>query len=171
MKSESMSTTKKLTLLFAFVLWLAASAVPRAQAQTFSVVHNFTGASDGANPLNGLTLDAAGNLYGTASSGGASYNGVVFKISTSGVQTGLHNFNGGTDGGNPEGGLVTDKAGNLYGTTMAGGVAGAGTVFVIPAAGKERVLYSFTGVPDGLNPEAGLVRDASGNLYGTTTAG
>jgi uncharacterized repeat protein (TIGR03803 family) len=170
MKSKSITTTNKLVLQFACVLGLTA-VIPGAQAQTFSVIHSFGGTSDGANPLNGLTIDSSGNLYGTASSGGASSNGVVFKINTSGVETVLHNFKGGSDGANPQGGLVTDKSGNLYGTTTAGGASGAGTVFVVTATGNEKVLYSFTGVPDGLDPQAGLAWDASGNLYGTTIEG
>jgi uncharacterized repeat protein (TIGR03803 family) len=169
MKSKSMSATSKLVPAFAFLLGLA--AVPRAQAQTFSVVHSFTGVSDGANPLNGLLIDGAGNLYGTTNYGGASNNGVVFKLNKSGVETVLHNFNGGTDGANPEGVLVRDKAGRLFGTTTAGGGSGAGTVFKVTEAGKESVLYSFTGATDGAVPEAGLIVDATGNLYGTTTAG
>jgi uncharacterized repeat protein (TIGR03803 family) len=170
MKTDSISFANHLLAAFALTLGLAASALP-AKAQTFTVVHNFSGISDGGNPLNGLTLDGLGNLYGTTNNGGASDNGVVFKINQSGVETVLYNFKGGTDGQNPEGGLVLDAAGNLYGTTTAGGVSGAGTIFVVTAAGKEKVLYSFTGAPDGSKPEAGVARDAAGNLYGTTTAG
>jgi uncharacterized repeat protein (TIGR03803 family) len=158
-------------LAFAFVLALAAVAIPQAQGQTFSVVHNFTGGSDGGNPLNGFTLDASGNIYGTASAGGASNYGVVFKVNTSGVETVLHSFSGGMDGANPDGFLVRDKAGNFYGTTTGGGAFGAGTVFGITATGKEAVLYSFAGGADGADPEAGLALDAAGNLYGTTIAG
>jgi uncharacterized repeat protein (TIGR03803 family) len=150
---------------------LAASAISAGQAQTFGVFHNFTGTSDGANPLNGLIGDGAGNLYGTGSYGGATSNGVVFKINMSGVVTVLHNFGGGLDGANPEGALILDKTGNLYGTTTAGGSSNAGTVFKISAAGHETVLYSFTGAADGAVPEAGLARDGAGNLYGTTTGG
>jgi uncharacterized repeat protein (TIGR03803 family) len=91
MKNKSISITNKLMPAFALVIGLGASAIPGAQAQTFSVFHNFAGSSDGANPLNGLTADGAGNLYGTASSGGAFNNGVVFKIGGS-VQSVLHNF-------------------------------------------------------------------------------
>jgi len=156
---------------FAFVVCLAAGAVPGARAQTFSVAHTFAGPSDGANPLNGLAVDASGNLYGTGSSGGASNNGVVFKMDTAGALTVLHNFKGGADGENPQGVLILDKSGNIYGTTAAGGVSGAGTVFRVTAAGRETVLYSFAGAPDGAVPDAGLARDAAGHLYGTTTAG
>jgi len=169
MKSRSISAVNEFA--FAFVLGLAASSVPAAQAQTFGVFHNFSGASDGANPLNGLVADASGNLYGTASSGGASSNGVVFQLDSAGVETVLHNFNGGADGQSPQGVLIRDKAGNLYGTTMYGGANGAGTVFRVGSTGQETVLYSFTGAADGAYPQAGLARDASGNLYGTATAG
>jgi uncharacterized repeat protein (TIGR03803 family) len=86
----------------------------------------------------------------------------------------LHNFNG-TDGSVPTGELVRDAAGNLYGTALFGGVAGCGfgcgTVFKLDKAGKETVLYSFSGGNDGGNPVSGLVRDTAGNLYGTTRYG
>lgn len=150
---------------FAFVFGIA-------QAQTFSVFHNFSGgAGDGANPLNGLVADKTGNLYGTGNQGGTSGNGAVFKITTAGVETVLYNFKGGSDGANPVGVLILDKSGNLYGTTTGGGAFGAGTVFEVNAEGHEMVLYSFKGGPDGTAPEAGLAWDAEQNLYGATTAG
>ena len=145
-------------------------AAPQASAQSFTVIHNFTGGSDGANPLGGFFI-AGGELYGTASSGGSSGVGVVFRLNTSGEETVLHEFSGGTDGANPQGRLVMDKAGNFYGTTNTGGVSNAGTVFKVTRKGVETVLYSFTGKPDGANPVAGLAIDKAGNLYGTTTAG
>lgn len=171
MKSTSKAAANGLMPVFACVLGMAAGAIQGVEAQTFSVVHSFAGASDGANPLNGLVADGSGNLYGTTSAGGTSYNGVVFKIDESGVETVLHNFNGAPDGENPQGFLVGDKAGNLYGTTVGGGASGTGTVFRVTGAGHETVLYSFTGSSDGSAPEAGLVRDTAGNLYGTTPAG
>ncbi|MGC9945735.1 MAG: choice-of-anchor tandem repeat GloVer-containing protein [Bryobacteraceae bacterium] len=171
MKSKSLPVTNNLTLALACVLGLAATLIPGAQAQTFSVFHSFTGTGDGANPLSGLVTDGTGNLYGTGSYGGGSSNGVVFKLTAAGVVTVLHNFNGGSDGANPEGVLILDKAGNLYGTTTAGGASGAGTVFKVTGAGQESVLYSFSGAADGAIPEAGLARDPAGNLYGTTTGG
>ncbi|MFY9979623.1 MAG: choice-of-anchor tandem repeat GloVer-containing protein, partial [Candidatus Sulfotelmatobacter sp.] len=76
-----------------------------------------------------------------------------------------------TDGSSPEGSLIIDSEGNLYGTTFAGGAADAGTVFKISPNGKENILYSFAGNDDGANPVAGLAVDASGNLYGTTSSG
>src|SRR5208283_4507550 len=145
MKSESISAGGKLMLAFALVLGSAAVATLPAHAQTFSVVHNFTGGNDGGVPFNGLTADGK-ILYGTASVGGTSNNGVVFKISASGAETVLHNFAGGTDGATPQGELIRGKGADFYGTTTAGGT-------------------------DGAVPEAGLVFDAAGNLYGTTSEG
>jgi uncharacterized repeat protein (TIGR03803 family) len=170
MKSGSTSAKGTLGWALAFALGLGAVAAPQAKAQTFTVIRSFTGGSDGANPLSGLFF-AGGNLFGTASSGGSSGLGVVFRLSLSGQETVLHEFTGGTDGANPQGRLVMDKAGNFYGTTTAGGVSNAGTVFKVTRRGKETLLYSFTGKPDGANPVAGLAIDIAGNLYGTTTAG
>jgi uncharacterized repeat protein (TIGR03803 family) len=161
----------KSILAFAFGVALATMVLPTAQAQTFSVVHNFTGGSDGGGPLNGFTFDSAGNLYGTTNTGGTFGYGIVFKITTSGVQTVLHNFAGGSDGANPQGSLVRDKTGNLYGATTGGGTSGAGTVFKVTSTGTESILYSFPGNTAGSDPEATLAMDAAGNLYGTTVAG
>ena len=163
-------STSKLFSTFLFAFTLAGVASHQTQAQTFSVVHSFTGEHDGGYPLNGFAADAAGNLYGTASSGGKFNNGVVFKITQKGAEVVLHAFKGGKDGAGPDGFLVADGAGNFYGTTSAGGSYGQGTVFRITGS-KETVLYSFAGQTDGSNPEAGLAIDAGGNLYGTTTAG
>jgi uncharacterized repeat protein (TIGR03803 family) len=171
MKLGLTSAIGKRVLALAFVLGLAAIVAPLVQGQTFSVVHSFTGGSDGGASLAGFTIDADGNLYGTASYGGTTEYGVVFKVSNTGEETVLHDFVGGTDGANPDGRLLRDSAGNLYGTTFAGGAFGAGTVFKLTAQGKETVLYSFTGKTDGAKPYAGLIMDAVGNLYGTATAG
>jgi uncharacterized repeat protein (TIGR03803 family) len=142
---------------------------------SFMVLHSFDG-TDGANPLASLTRDAAGNLYGTAGNGGALGNGVVFKLSPAGTETVLYSFTGGADGGGPGGGLIRDTAANLYGTTFSGGddcegSSGCGVVFKLGPSGTETVLYSFNGGDDGANPLAGLVRDATGNLYGTAVHG
>src|SRR5208282_3966707 len=176
MKSESISAGGKLMLAFALVLGSAAVATLPAHAQTFSLVHNFTGGNDGGVPFNGLTADGK-ILYGTASVGGTSNNGVVFKISASGAETVLHSFAGGTDGAAPEAGLVFDAAGNLYGTTSQGGANGNGTVFELAApktkggSWTESVLYSFGTGTDGSVPVGGVSFDSAGNLYGTTSAG
>jgi uncharacterized repeat protein (TIGR03803 family) len=170
MKTKTLSAAGKCALAFTFVLGQALFVIPQAQAQTFNVVYNFTGESDGGSPLDGLTSDGAGNLYGTTYAGGASSNGTVFKL-TGSSETVVHTFAGGTDGANPEGGLIRDAQGIFFGTTTAGGASGAGTVFAVSAAGKEVVLYTFAGGKDGSNPQAGLAMDASGNLYGTNSAG
>src|SRR3989442_831738 len=78
---------------------------------------------------------------------------------------------GGSDGADPNAGLIADASGNLYGTTNSGGANGYGTVFKVTPTGTETVLYSFTGGSDGTYPLAGLIADASGNLYGTTYFG
>ena len=158
-------------ILVSFSLLLLAMASPVSHAQAFKVIHSFTGAAAGGDPVNGFVTDAAGNLYGTASSGGIYNNGVAFVVNAKGKETILHKFKGGADGSSPQGFLLRDSAGNLYGTTAAGGVYGAGTIFEITPALAETVLYSFTGHPDGANPLAGLTMDGAGNLYGTTAAG
>jgi len=83
----------------------------------------------------------------------------------------LHSFTGGADGGNPVAGVISDSAGNLYGTTQKGGPANAGVVYKLDPAGNETVLYSFTGGVDGGTPDASVIRDPAGNLYGTTYSG
>jgi uncharacterized repeat protein (TIGR03803 family) len=95
----------------------------------------------------------------------------VFNISAAGKETVLYRFNG--DGEAPYAGVVRDPAGNLFGTTSAGGdsTCYCGTVFKVDPTGKETVLHAFTGVPDGATPQAGLVADAKGNLYGVTNSG
>ena len=142
-----------------------------ARAGTLTVVHNFTGGSDGGSPVDGLMMNAKGTLFGTTSAGGTAALGAVFQMSGRGTQKVLHSFQGGADGATPNGGVIDDAKGTLFGTTTAGGAAGAGTVYSLRGQ-TETVLYSFAGgTSDGMAPQAGLVQDASGNLYGTTTAG
>jgi uncharacterized repeat protein (TIGR03803 family) len=137
--------------------------------------------TDGINPTGGLIQDASGNLYGTAAGGGTGCGsngcGVVFNLDTNGKETVLYNFAGGTDGSGPTGGLIQDANGNFYGTTFVGGGSGChngqgcGTVFKLDPNGKETVLHSFGGNPDGQYPITGVIQDANGNLYGTTFYG
>jgi uncharacterized repeat protein (TIGR03803 family) len=136
-----------------------------------AVLHNFTGGADGADPYGGVIRDSKGNLYGTANFGGAWGAGVVFKIDTSRNLSVLYNFTGGSDGGYPLDHVTSDASGNLYGTTNGGGVWGAGVVFKVDTSGNETPLYSFTGGADGGSPYGGVVSDAAGNLYGTTSSG
>ncbi len=137
---------------------------------SYSVIYSFTGGSDGAVPLGALITDAKGTLYGTASQG-AHTGCTVFKFTKNGVFKVLYTFSGGNDGGNPEAGLVMDSAGNLYGTTTYGGASNVGVVFELTPKGHEKVLHTFAGGSDGAYPTAGLIFDAAGNLYGTTSQG
>ena len=155
---------------------------------TESVLYRFAGGNDGANPYAGLILDAAGNLYGTTSSGGANgFGGTVFKLTpnkdgtwSESVLYSFCSFTNCTDGGFPYAGVILDHAGNLYGTTVYGGNSAnncnggnlnCGVVYKLtPKSGggwTESVLYNFTGGSDGGAPPGGLIFDQSGNLYGT----
>jgi uncharacterized repeat protein (TIGR03803 family) len=152
-------------------------------------LHNFNdNGKDGYAPLSGLMLDAAGNLYGTTTSGGSSGTGcgghgcgIVFQLTPGAkgkwAEKVLHSFNdNGKDGYDPWAAVVSDKAGNLYGTTNSGGASGCGTVFKLApgASGKwtEKVLHTFAkDANDGCLPEAALTADVAGNLYGTTFYG
>jgi uncharacterized repeat protein (TIGR03803 family) len=161
-------TTKTKATLYATTILVALSL---AQAQTFTMIHTFTGV-DGANPQSPLIADAAGNLYGTAFYEGKSGYGTVFKISPNHTLTVLYSFAGPPDAANPSGPLFLDESGSLYGTTVWGGSSNQGAVFKLTSAGDEAVLYSFAGYPsDGSNPEGGVIGDPHGNLYGTTDQG
>jgi uncharacterized repeat protein (TIGR03803 family) len=134
-----------------------------------------TDGSGGNTPTGGLISDAAGNLYGTTSSGGASGAGTVFELSLeNGTWTEhlLYSFKGGVDdGSDPESALLLDAAGNLYGTTGGGGPTNNGTVFKLsPGAGAwtETILHAFNGTNGSFPVLAPLVADAQGNLYGVT---
>jgi uncharacterized repeat protein (TIGR03803 family) len=135
-----------------------------------TVFYSFTGGTDGGSPQGSLIRDATGNFYGTTALGGSGY-GTVFKVDSTGNETVLYSFTGQPDGSNPYSGLIRDTAGNLYGTTGNGGAYGFGTVFKVDPTDKETVLYSFTGAADGSLPEASLIRDPAGNIYGTTFNG
>jgi uncharacterized repeat protein (TIGR03803 family) len=135
-----------------------------------TVLHSFSGPADGAFPSSALVIDPAGNLYGTTGSGGAHSGGTVFKLDPAGVETVLHSFGGGKDGTFPFAGVIRDSAGNLYGTTTAGGSNGFGSIFRLDPHGNETVLHSFAGT-GGEMPTGGLLRDAAGNLFGTTAFG
>jgi uncharacterized repeat protein (TIGR03803 family) len=140
---------------------------------TETVLYSFTGGADGAFPISALVRDSAGNLYGTTTQGGSVGAGVVFKVDPSGTETVLHSFTGGTDGVDPVGGLLRDKAGNLYGTTSQGGTSNFGVLFKISPRGKETILHTFAGgIKDGKYPTyTSLLTDSPGNLYGVTEEG
>ena len=151
---------------------------------THTVLYNFTGSADGGEPYKGVTLDKAGNLYGTAVTGGTGAGceggcGVVYKLTNSGgswSQTVIHNFTGGNDGSGPGSGVTFDKQGNLYGTTPTGGAKAFGVIYQMKpgSAGNWQfaVIHTFTGGLDGLGGSAGrMILDSAGNLYGTCTVG
>lgn len=166
----------------------------RTEAQTFAIIHEFTGGADGATPVAGLTMDRAANLYGTTIGGGSGGGyGVVYRVSrqASGwTLNTLYSFTGGTDGDTPQAGVLIGPDGSIYGTTeFAGGGGdcryydhppGCGTVFKlkpsahVPAnvmpSWTERTIHTFAGNGDGAYPISGLVFDGSGNLYGSTFA-
>jgi uncharacterized repeat protein (TIGR03803 family) len=161
------------------ILWLLAGSFIWAEdtlaesAADEAVIYSFRkNGSDGQLPEAQL-LERDGKLYGTTFYGGADLYGTVFSVDpTSGVGKVLHTFTGERDGDGaaPLAGLI-NFGGKLYGTTWGGGKYGFGTVFAIdPNTGKENVLYSFTGSPDGAGPSAALV-DVNGVLYGTTSGG
>jgi uncharacterized repeat protein (TIGR03803 family) len=171
------------------VLFLCAGSAP---AAGLTALFNFNGGNGGGIGPNGLTADAQGNLYGTASEAPpGSTNGLAFELSPPQVaggprtETVLYRFTGGSDGGHPTSGLVLDDAGNLYGTAQVGGqsatyechLAGCGVVFELSpptqpgGSWTETTLYAFLGSPDGNVPWASLIFDKAGNLYGTTFSG
>jgi uncharacterized repeat protein (TIGR03803 family) len=143
-----------------------------------TVLYSFKGEPDGAYPYWGVIRDTQGNFYGTTSYGGI--NGVdcsgaeagcgtVFKLSKTGRETVLYSFRGLSDGGTPNGGVIGDAKGNLYGTTYYGGTCFAcGVVFELSKNGKETVLHSFDG-KDGADPIGDLIpADTPDSFYGTT---
>ncbi|HWY53190.1 MAG TPA: choice-of-anchor tandem repeat GloVer-containing protein [Terriglobales bacterium] len=146
---------------------------------TETVLHSFgDGSTDGRTPYAGLVRDKAGNLYGTTYEGGGigcvDGCGTVFKVDTTGTETVLHSFAGGTtDGCFPYAGLLLDSAGNLYGTTQACGASSSGIVFKVSKSGKWTILHNFAGgTNDGANPLYGsLIMDAKGALYGVAQYG
>lgn len=232
-------------------IWTAVVALailPSAFAQTYHVIHSFSGLADGSTPTATLAIDGAGNLYGTTSYGGARLgfdgSGIVFKLSEKNsswilsplytfhagsdgaypgapvvigpngslygttslaglpgcnglgcglvyrlhppltichsvlcpwTQVVLYRFSGGSDGAHPAYGPLTfDQAGNIYGTTGAGGDVGNGVVYELTTSGggwQQKVLHSFAAMADGRDPESGVVLDPQGNLYGTTVYG
>lgn len=180
MKSTLSPWIANTLMCFAVLAAPAQQAAPKAPAYT--VLYTFTGGSDGALP-NGVIQDEAGSLYGTTLDGGdlscASPGflpgcGVVFRLGATGTETVLHTFEGPTDGAFPTTSIIRDDHGALYGTTAGGGAAGQGVVYKLRLSGKQTVLYSFTGGPDGAGQGfsvSGLLQDDAGNFYGTTFGG
>jgi uncharacterized repeat protein (TIGR03803 family) len=163
---------------------------PAAQGQTLNVLHAFSGGADGQFPNAGLSMDRAGNFYGTTLTGGTHNQGAVFKLTHRNLTwtlTPLHGFMGGSDGQNPDSRVILGPDGRLYGTTPFGGNSacggrGCGIVYslsppatfcrVASCQWPETVVYRFTGLGDGATPQSGdLIFDQSGNIYGTASGG
>jgi len=178
-------TFVRATITTFVVMFVLVAFITGVQAQTLTVLHNFTGGGDGATPYAGLTMDEAGNLYGTTPYGGKG-NGTVYRLRRSGsgwLFDLLYAFGQSGDGAKPEARVIFGPDGTLYGTTTGGGSYGYGTVFNLkpPPPGTcvavvcpwtETILWSFADSDDGANPNAGdLIFDQAGYLYGTTTHG
>jgi uncharacterized repeat protein (TIGR03803 family) len=138
-------------------------------AGQFEVVHTFTPAE--GTSVNTLLAAPDLNFYGTAFAGGAANKGTIFRMSSVGVVTVLHDFQGGTDGAAPRAGLVLAGDGALYGVTSQGGASDVGTIFRITLDGAYQVIYAFSGGDDGEQPWAALIQSRDGSLYGTTMSG
>jgi uncharacterized repeat protein (TIGR03803 family) len=134
-------------------------------------LYTFAGTPDGQSPVAGVVVDPAGNFYGTTAYGGNNGYGTVYMLNAAGSEKILRSFTGGTDGGIPNGGLVRDKDGNLYGTTFTGGSGGLGTVFKLSAAGVFSTIFTFPDTAHGSHPNATLTLDTTGDIYGTTQYG
>ncbi|MGA8491334.1 MAG: choice-of-anchor tandem repeat GloVer-containing protein [Terriglobales bacterium] len=158
------------------------AVIPAGGSGSENALYSFAGGGDPKLPYAGLIFDKAGNLYGTSEFGGTYNQGTVFEITPnsngSWTESVLYSFTGSEDGAQPYGSLVFDSSGNLYGTTNFGGDTncnlGCGTVFKLSPGSSgwtESVLYTFTGGSDGGEPDARVLFDAAGNLYGTTLLG
>jgi len=188
--SSSPCSLRAPSFALALALALITVIMQPAQAQSFVPLHPFTGGQDGGIPYAGVSIDRAGNLYGTTYEGGSSGRGTVFKMvhkNGGWLFTPLYSFAGGNDGSGPQARVIVGPNGTLYGTTAGGGGTGCGgngcgTVFNVRPAShasgsilapwSETVLYSFAGGTDGETPAPGdLVFDQAGNIYGTTYYG
>jgi uncharacterized repeat protein (TIGR03803 family) len=151
---------------------------PAGSGWNYEALYTFTGGSDGGSPGSTLAFDSAGNLYGTAMSGGIQGCagdlgcGTVFELSPSGsgwTETTLYEFRNGSDGADPEGGLVIDGIGNLYGATIGSDSAPGGTVYELSPSGESWTFTRLCQIPGaGPGPESTMVRDSAGNLYAST---
>jgi uncharacterized repeat protein (TIGR03803 family) len=152
---------------------VAAEPASAAGRGAYTLLHSFSGGTDGSSPAAALIQAADGNFYGTTASGGTSDLGTVFRMTPAGTVTVLHAFVGGkTDGAKPQAALIQATDGNFYGTTSSGGPSDNGTVFQMTPGGTVTVLHAFAGgTTDGANPTAALIQATDGNFYGTTSSG
>ena len=141
------------------------------QAGAFTSLYSFPGGTSGANPYSPLIQGANGVFYGTTSAGGASGDGTIFRMTTTGTAAFLYSFEGGADGMNPYASLLQGTDGNFYGTTDEGGSDTNGSIFKMTVNNIVTPVYGFTDGTDGANPTAGLVQAPDGLYYGTALNG
>ena len=176
---------------FTVLIFLSSVSVQaESTSEKLEVLYAFKGGHDGSSPSGALVFDKVGNLYGTTQKGGGSSScsesgygcGVAFELTPQSggrwKETVLHRFQNGSDGAVPNGSLILDSSGTIYGTTLEGGMAesdGCGTVFnIVPGAAgwTEKIIYTFCSQGgDGFFPASGLIADQAGDLYGTTESG
>lgn len=177
---------RSVCFVFALAIGFMLAGGPAAQAQSFSVIHHFTGGADGAVPKAGVTIEGAA-LYGATSGGGINGNGAIYQVKQAGsdwVTVPIFDFQAdGSTGASPQSRVFWGPDGHLYSTAYSGGANNNGVVFSLtPSASicktascqdfwREQVLYSFGVFDDGANPRGDLVWDQQGNFYGTTTGG
>jgi uncharacterized repeat protein (TIGR03803 family) len=185
--------SRRLTLYFLSIVFACVASIalttssPSSAAGDYKMLYSFQGEDeinddddDGSNAATGLIFDVTGNAYGTTVTGGVDNCGTVFELKRLGhgqwQEIVLYSFTCFNDGKNPHGGVAFDKAGNLVGTTVAGGSGGicsgdgCGVVFELSPTG-EKVLYNFTGGNDGFGPGSPLTIDGAGDLFGMTPDG
>jgi uncharacterized repeat protein (TIGR03803 family) len=180
--SEKVSPLGGAILSFVLSFFILALAHP-AWSQNYKVIYAFTGQSN-LDAGSTIARDKFGNFYGASTESSQFCNGrscgAIYKISPTGEETTLHEFNGSPDGSSPDGVLVIDKDGSIYGTTLYGGTSsfqycggsGCGTLFKLTNSGTYTVLHSFDSPPgDGIQPYAGVIMGPNGTLYGTTYYG
>ena len=138
---------------------------------TYVELYSFGNGSDGAFPYGNVSFDSNGNMYGTTAEGGANNEGIIWKITSAGVYSDIHDFGSGTDGKFPQAGVTIDSSGNLYGTALSGGVNGFGMVWEITSTGGYLDVHDFGSGTDGRLPRGNVVLDSSGTLYGTASKG
>lgn len=177
--NRSLGTSLSLVPLLVLIVILTPGV---GAASKYKTLYTFTGGADGRQPMAGVVLDKAGNLYGTTEIGGNAGQGTAFELRRNGdgswTEIVVHSFCSApscTDGSFPVAAMIFDHDGNLYGTTAYGGASGNGVVFELTpnsdGSWTENVLYAFTGGTDGSSPLAGVIFDATGDLYGTASVG
>jgi uncharacterized repeat protein (TIGR03803 family) len=160
--------SRSLVLTLIAMLWLA--VVHPVSSATETILHSFF-SGDASNPNAGVVFGKKNNLFGLTPLGGDFNEGAIYEVGPAGNEQVLYSFTDSKDGGDPQGTLAVDTAGNLYGSTCLDGAHKAGTVFKLSTSNTFSVVYAFKGGKDGSCPTGGMVFDKLGNLYGTSFSG